>query len=403
MHEFQIFRENFLGKRILLAVSGGLDSVCLADYFIRNRRILCFAWVGIAHIHHGLRKNADRDAEFVRNFAHKLKVPFFIRHLDGNLLKSHGSVEENARIERYKALHEIAANPEVRAEMILTAHHANDQAETLLMRILRGTTIKGLQGILPCREDGIVRPFLSVKKEQLLAYAKDFWLDFREDESNADETFDRNSIRKRLLPKVAGEDFQSIDRLIRIAEHSRNAYQKILKKLQESFSPYIVPPRLWPFPAQTSPYRQVLALHDFAWEKIAKRHSCGAATLLRIWLDAHGFSFPSKTAFRSNFANRDKTLLFEKSRHILWFCKDLRTDISHNLYFFNQEETFFGKWRFRKDGDIYTPLRGQPRTLKKWFEENGVPLFARDSIPLLSDGYRILRIGGIPPLDKGNL
>lgn len=403
MNEFHVALEKFNGKRILLAVSGGLDSVCLADYFIRNQKSLQFSWAGIAHIHHGLRKNAEQDAEFVQNFAYKLNVPFFIRHLDGNFLKSHGSIEENARIARYKALHEIASLPEVRAENILTAHHANDQAETLLMRILRGTNLKGLQGIQPCREDGIVRPFLSVKKEQLLAYAKHFRLDFREDESNVDETFARNSIRKRLLPKIAKENFQAIDRLSRIAELSRKTYPKIFETLQKFFSPYLVPPSLWPFPAETSPYRKVLALHDCAWENLARKSTRGAATLLRIWLDSLGFSYPSKTRFLSNFANREKTLLFEKKRHILWFCQELRSDIPHNLYLFGQEESISGKWRFRKDGDLYVPSHGQPKTLKKWFEENGIPLFARDSIPLFSQGHRILRIGGIPPLDKGKL
>lgn len=403
MNEFHVAPEKFNGKRILLAVSGGLDSVCLADYFVRNQKSLQFSWAGIAHIHHGLRKNAEQDAEFVQNFAYKLNVPFFIRHLDGNFLKSHGSIEENARIARYKALHEIASLPEVRAENILTAHHANDQAETLLMRILRGTNLKGLQGIQPCREDGIVRPFLSVKKEQLLAYAKHFRLDFREDESNVDETFARNSIRKRLLPKIAKEDFQAIDRLSRIAELSRKTYPKIFETLQKFFSPYLVTPSLWPFPAETSPYRKVLALHDCAWENLARKSTRGAATLLRIWLDSLGFSYPSKTRFLSNFANREKTLLFEKKRHILWFCQELRSDIPHNLYLFGQEESISGKWRFRKDGDLYVPSHGQPKTLKKWFEENGIPLFARDSIPLFSQGHRILRIGGIPPLDKGKL
>ncbi len=403
MDAFPVSSEGFEGRRILLAVSGGLDSVCLADYFIRNRDILHFAWAGIAHIHHGLRENASRDAEFVRNLAYKLNVPFFIRNLDGNFLKSRGSVEENARIARYRALHEIASLPEVRADNILTAHHANDQAETLLMRILRGTTIKGLQGIQPRREDGIVRPFLEIGKERLIAYARGFHLDFREDESNADESFSRNSIRRRLLPKIAEEDFLAIERLSRIAEISRHAYPKILAKLREAFSPYLVPPRLWPFPARTSPYRKVLALHDFALKRIVQKHPGGTASLLRLWLDSLGFSYPSKTAFLSNFANREKTLLFEKSRHILWFCRELRPDVSHNLYFFGEEESISGKWRFRKDGDIYVPLRGKPRTLKKWFEENGVPLFARDSIPLFSQGHRILRIGGIPPHDKGNL
>lgn len=403
MGTFPVSSEDFKGRRILLAVSGGLDSVCLADYFIRNRETLRFAWVGIAHIHHGLRENAYRDAEFVRNLSHRLNVPFFLRHLDGERLKSSGSLEENARIARYRALHEIACQPDIRAEQILTAHHANDQAETILMRILRGTNIKGLQGIQPYREDGIVRPLLSVKKEQLLDYAKDFQLNFREDESNANESFARNSIRKRLLPAIAEKDPRAIDRLSRIAELSRIACPKILEKLQESFSPYLVPPRLWPFPARTSPYREVLALHDFALKRIFQDHPGGAASLLRLWLDSLGFSYPSQTTFLSNFANREKTLLFEKSRHILWFCRELRSDVSHNLYFFDEKESISGKWRFRKNGDIYAPLRGKPKTLGKWFEENGVPLFARDSIPLFSQGHRILRIGGIPPHDKGNL
>lgn len=403
MDAIQVSSEKVKGKRILLAVSGGLDSVCLADYFVRNQQNLHFSWLGIAHIHHGLRKNADLDARFVQDFATRLNRPFFIRHLDGNRLKIQGSIEENARIARYRALHEIATSQEVRADYILTAHHANDQAETLLMRILRGTNLKGLQGIQPCREDGIVRPFLSVKKEQLLAYAKHFRLDFREDESNVDETFARNSIRKRLLPKIAKEDFQAIDRLSRIAELSRKTYPKIFETLQKFFSPYLVPPSLWPFPAETSPYRKVLALHDCAWENLARKSTRGAATLLRIWLDSLGFSYPSKTRFLSNFANREKTLLFEKKRHILWFCQELRSDIPHNLYLFGQEESISGKWRFRKDGDLYVPSHGQPKTLKKWFEENGIPLFARDSIPLFSQGHRILRIGGIPPLDKGKL
>lgn len=403
MDAIQVSSEKVKGKRILLAVSGGLDSVCLADYFIRNQKSLQFSWAGIAHIHHGLRKNAEQDAEFVQNFAYKLNVPFFIRHLDGNFLKSHGSIEENARIARYKALHEIASLPEVRAENILTAHHANDQAETVLMRILRGTTLKGLQGIQQSRMDGIERPFLSVKKERIEAYAKAFRLDFREDESNADETFDRNSIRRRLLPEMVIQDSLAIDRLCQIADISQSAYPKILASIRESVSPYLVTPSLWPFPAETSPYRKVLALHDCAWENLARKSTRGAATLLRIWLDSLGFSYPSKTRFLSNFANREKTLLFEKKRHILWFCQELRSDIPHNLYLFGQEESISGKWRFRKDGDLYVPSHGQPKTLKKWFEENGIPLFARDSIPLFSQGHRILRIGGIPPLDKGKL
>ena len=143
-------------KRLLLAVSGGLDSVCLAHYFIANREILGIEWLGIAHVHHGLRVGtADRDAAFVEAFACKYDVPFFLKKLDGEALKSaKGSLEENARDARYKALEEIfneTEDPRLRGDdnkdVIVTAHHAGDQAETMYMRLRRGTTLAGLRGI----------------------------------------------------------------------------------------------------------------------------------------------------------------------------------------------------------------------------------------------------------------
>lgn len=400
--DFSIPEGAFAGKRLLLAVSGGLDSISLADYFVRHRKTLGVRWIGIAHVHHGLRENANVDAKFVEDFAHKLNIPFYIRHLDGFRLRKSGSIEENARNARYLALHEIAKLPEVRADGILTAHHTNDQAETLLMRISRGTTLRGLRGILPRREDGIERPFLKVPKENLLAYAQKYDLDFREDESNADETFDRNAIRRRILPMLERENVHAVEQLSRISDLGTRVDEKISKKLDEALSPFIVPPKLWPFSAEISPYERVLALHDAAWETLAKKSVLGAATLLRMWLDGFGFSFPSSVDFRSNFADRKGALRYEKSRRILWFCKNPRSCAFHNLYLFKQEESISGEWRFRKDGDVYHPANGQPKALKKWFGENGIPSFARDSVPLFSQGSRILRIGGIP-LDKGNL
>lgn len=106
-------------KRLLLAVSGGLDSICLAHFFICNKADLGLEWVGIAHVHHGLREgSADGDAKFVKNFADKLSAPFFIKHLDGNALKkAEGSLEENARKARYDALNQIIAEVQGRSRL----------------------------------------------------------------------------------------------------------------------------------------------------------------------------------------------------------------------------------------------------------------------------------------------
>ena len=147
-------------KRLLLAVSGGLDSICLAHYFIANREAPGIEWLGIAHVHHGLRVGtADRDAAFVEAFARKYNVPFFLKKLDGESLKNaEGSLEENARDARYKALIEVfneTGDPRLRGDdnkgIIVTAHHAGDQAETMYMRLRRGTTLAGLRGIQEVR------------------------------------------------------------------------------------------------------------------------------------------------------------------------------------------------------------------------------------------------------------
>jgi len=388
-------------KRLLLAVSGGVDSVCLAHYFVQNQQALGIDWIALAHVHHGLRKDsADRDEAFVKELARQLNVPLFTRHLDGEALKASGSVEENARKARYKALFEIAALSNCRAEAILTAHHANDQAETLLMRLRRGTSLKGLSGIRLFRSDGVYRPFLSVPRSEIEEYAAKHHLSWREDETNSDKAFERNYIRHAILPQIEAQNENAVNQLCFIAQLGAHVYKKILCQIERELEPQIVPPSLWPFPAEIAPYEHIVALHDSAWENLSQKSEKGAAELLRIWLQTLGFEFPASVDFKANFANRDKSLIFEKSRHILWFCRSLRDSKAHNLYLFEKKRAPLGDWRFRLDGDVYAPPSGRARPLKKWFEDNGVPAFVRDSLPVFSDGKQILQIYGVPPRIK---
>jgi len=272
-------------KRLLLAVSGGLDSICLAHYFIKNRKALGIEWLGIAHVHHGLREGtADRDAKFVEEFAKSHNVPFFLKKLDGEALKSaDGSLEENARDARYKALTEIvksivtleptgdrvhyALDPIGALPLqddegcapiphspiaIVTAHHAGDQAETMYMRLKRGTTLAGLRGIQETRviqdkkempaQGGhdipsihIYRPFLNVTRNELLAYARENGLNWCEDESNADVKFARNKIRHEFLPNLERECPGAIQQLCKIAGLADKAYAKVIAKCSRSF------------------------------------------------------------------------------------------------------------------------------------------------------------------------
>ena len=251
-------------KRLLLAVSGGLDSICLAHYFIKNRETLGIEWLGIAHVHHGLREGtADRDAKFVEEFAKSHDVPFFLKRLDGEALKNaEGSLEENARDGRYKALIEIALDPSASPQdddkgAIVTAHHAGDQAETMYMRLRRGTTLAGLRGIQETRtiqevreipdQVGndtfcihIYRPFLNVTRAELLDYARKNKLNWCEDESNADVKFARNKIRHEILPQLEHECSGVTKQLGRIAELADKAYAKVMDKCENVFAPCLL-------------------------------------------------------------------------------------------------------------------------------------------------------------------
>ena len=184
------------GSRLLLAVSGGPDSVALLEAF-RETASRFDAEFGVGHVDHGWRGAASRDdAEFVRRRCADLDVPFFLRA--GRPDAAGRSREAAAREFRYSALREMAA--EFGARGVVTAHTRDDAAETLLLALLRGRPLPGLSGIRESRDDGVLRPMLSVSRGAVLAYLRSRRVSYRRDASNADEALDRNWLRRRILP-----------------------------------------------------------------------------------------------------------------------------------------------------------------------------------------------------------
>lgn len=333
-------------KRLLLAVSGGLDSICLAHYFIAKREALGIEWLGIAHVHHGLRVGtADRDAEFVEAFAKAHGVPFFLKRLDGESLKNaKGSLEENARDARYKALAEIILDPSTTnlrfsaqddtfhishsSLVIVTAHHAGDQAETMYMRLRRGTTLAGLRGIQETRElfdvecemwnekeitthyaphitHFIYRPLLNTTRAELLAYARENNLEWCEDESNADVKFARNKVRHEFLPQLEKECPGASMQLCRITQLADKAYAKVIEECDAMFQETL-PLKQVQGQGDTAPFSHlkgseatdltphtIIALNKKALRKILLAHSnADLSEMFRLWLSEQGFRFP---------------------------------------------------------------------------------------------------------------
>ena len=334
-------------KRLLLAVSGGLDSICLAHYFICNKEALGIEWLGIAHVHHGLRVGtADRDAAFVEAFAKAHDVPFFLKKLDGEALKNaEGSLEENARDARYKALAEIILDPAPSnltqlsqqvdkfristtnlrfsaqddkfhishsSLVIVTAHHAGDQAETMYMRLRRGTTLAGLRGIQETRMKNhmmwneecemsnvtshishlIYRPFLNVTRAELLAYARENNLEWCEDESNSDVKFARNKVRHEFLPQLEKECPGAATQLCRIAQLADKAYAKVMKASESLFAPVLKAGNA-DADIHQHDIRAGIALDKRRLRKVLREHaSADLSEMFRLWLSKQGFRFP---------------------------------------------------------------------------------------------------------------
>lgn len=191
-------------EKLLVACSGGPDSVALFYllWALRRRWKLRLA---LLYYHHGLRRGADTDRNFVKSLARRHGIPYFDKK--GNVRrearKEKESLEEAARKARYRFFCETAERQKFKK--IVLAHHLDDQAETVLMRILQGTGLRGLTGIQPKLQIGkvtFVRPLLEFSKQAILAFLKSEKIKFRYDRTNHHVKFLRNRIRRELLPRI---------------------------------------------------------------------------------------------------------------------------------------------------------------------------------------------------------
>lgn len=191
-------------ETILVGVSGGPDSTALT-YLLHALSSEYALKLHIAHLDHLLRRDSHKDAEFVQKLGEKLKIPVTCGKVDvKNLAKQGGSLEEIARNARLCFLFDLSKN--IRADKIALGHNLDDQAETVLMRILRGSGLYGLAGILPKRliaGHTIIRPLIETPRKEIEAYLKRKKIFARMDPSNSSDIYFRNKIRGELLPLLA--------------------------------------------------------------------------------------------------------------------------------------------------------------------------------------------------------
>lgn len=217
-----------LESKCLLAISGGLDSLVLA-HLCKELNLE----VALAHCNFNLRGDeSDGDEEFLNELADRWELELFIQHFETETYAEENklSIQMAARELRYQWLDELAL--QLNYDHVLTAHHADDALETFLINLSRGTGLDGLKGI-PEINGIIVRPFLPFSRNDLLSYAEDKDLKWREDSSNQSTKYLRNKIRKEVIPALNGLDPDFLNRFKKTQDHLKEASELVTDRLDE--------------------------------------------------------------------------------------------------------------------------------------------------------------------------
>ena len=219
------------GEKIIIGVSGGPDSTALLHVLNALRPQLGLQ-LHIVHVNHQLRRSSRRDEAFVIHLGRRLGIPCSVKRVHVTTSARKSSLEEAAREKRLECLLTVAKQK--RAKVIALGHTQDDLAETVLMRILRGTGLLGLQGILPVRQMRgirIIRPFIQFSKKEILAYLAKSKIKFRIDPTNRKTFFFRNKIRWQLIPLLEKQYQSNLKGILaNLAENSANDYNYLQKE-----------------------------------------------------------------------------------------------------------------------------------------------------------------------------
>jgi tRNA(Ile)-lysidine synthase len=226
------------GDKVLVAVSGGPDSVALLYALLEIKGEFDLD-ICVAHLNHKLRgRESDEDQKFVKKLAHKLNLKFFSKSVDvkKEAKKRKLSLEECARLVRYQYLENLA--DKIQADKIAVGHQADDQAETFLMRLLRGAGGLGLSGIPPKRGK-IIRPLMEIKREEIEKFLKEKGVLYRTDSSNLLPNYFRNKIRLSLLPLIKKKFNPKIVEVLNRASNIISSQQQYIEKSCEEILGFV--------------------------------------------------------------------------------------------------------------------------------------------------------------------
>lgn len=384
--------ENFGEKNFLLAVSGGVDSMVLAHLFADSG--IKFQ---VAHINYKLRgKDSDDDAKLVKDFCDKNQIKIHLYEVSEKDEKPDGSVQLWARELRYKFFREIQETENL--EYLVTAHHLNDQLETFLINLSRGSGIKGLSGI-PFKENNILRPLLNFSKDEIYRFAKEHNIDFREDSSNLKNDYLRNKIRNKIVPELLGtnENFlENFNKSLKILSQTKdfvdNEISKKIDDTTENSGQFILNKKKI---AAESPLVQYEIFSKFDFDEKQIEKILNAATGSKFYsvdftlvVNRNELIIEKKSSERIEEPEQIELKINSENEVILpKKIRDELGDAKINWDFDLDKVSFPLILRHKKEGDFFYPLgmTGKKKA-SKFFKDEKISILAKPKIWLLCDG-----------------
>ena len=408
------------GGTVLCAVSGGADSMYLLANLLEGSGALGYA-VAVAHFDHQLRETSSRDAAFVREWCAGRGVTCVVGSGDvAEEAKRRGTgIEETARILRYAFLERTAE--ELGAEVIATAHTADDNAETLLMNLTRGSGLEGLCGIPP-RRGNLVRPMLTTTREEIEAWLTANEVPHVEDETNADERYTRNFVRhqvmpllKQINPKVTEHMTSAAARLRRDNDVLNAQAARVVSQAHQAEDGWVITVKafeLIPDPVALRAVRQLLV--RCGGENVAAAHLNAVLKLIRGKDPSAMLHLPKTLARRvysdvlfTPWRETDGPLVeqeLERNGVTVWgswlltceetVCPADRKNLPGECWIAADKLKESVTLSPRREGDELQPQGRPNKTVKKWFTDEKIPRMERDYIPVLRSGG-VIAVGGI--------
>ena len=404
-------------KRVLAAVSGGADSMVMLNQLVNLLKYSNF-YMEIIHVNHNLRGvESDGDSAFVEAQAKKMQIPCKIVSVDVKKYKNENkqTIEQAARELRYKAINDY--KEEGKFDFIVIAHNLDDQAETVLMHLCRGSGLKGASGIT--QRDGVLRPLISFTKSEILKYAEDNKITFREDSTNSNKEYTRNYIRHEILPRLE-EIYPSVKKNLckfaEIAKSDDEFIENIIDTSKMKICRNCISIHVSAFDEKEPYYSRLIykAVNYLGiWADVEQKHvkliknlsfmKNGAYLCLPHGINAYKeydyvtFSFKLPKNLQNNYVKYEIGNL--NIQNVQIEIKEVSTDdvvFGDNILFFNADAVpYDAVFRYRENGDVFHKLNSGTKKFSDYLTDKKIPLKERDNIIVLASGNKILLALGL--------